>query len=137
VTRSKTHPHLDMPSDDDLLEVVTRLHPQHAELYLGAHRLVLEAVPGVRFEVDQKDGAIGYGARQFGYGGWGMAALSPHRGWVSLFLMRGAELADPDAVLEGGGKAMRHVKLRSTDDLAGKAAAIRSLLDEAVRIGGA
>jgi hypothetical protein len=134
---SKSHPHIDMPSDDDLLEVVTRLHPQHAELYLSAHRIVLQAVPDVRYAVDLEDGAIGYGARQFGYGGWGMAALSPHRGWVSLFLMRGAELADADAVLEGGGKAMRHVKLRSTDDLAGKAAAIRSLLDEAARIGGA
>jgi hypothetical protein len=137
VTDSKTHPHIAMPSDDDLLEVVTRLQPQHAELYLGVHRLVLEAVAGVRSEVDLKDGAIGYGARQFGYGGWGLAALSPHRGWVSLFLMRGAELPDPAGVLEGGGKAMRHVKLRSTDDLAAKAAAIRSLLDEAARIGGA
>jgi hypothetical protein len=137
VTGSKTHPHLDMPSDDDLREVVARLHPQHGELFLNAHRLVVEAVPGVRFEVDQKDGAIGYGARQFGYGGWGMAALSPHRGWVSLFLMRGAELPDPDGILEGGGKAMRHVKLRSTEDLAVRAAAIRSLLDEAVRSGGA
>lgn len=137
MTPSKTHPHLDMPSDDDLHEVVTRLHPQHAELYLRAHRLVLEVVPGVRFEVDQKDGAIGYGARQFGYGGWGMAALSPHRGWVSLFLMRGAELPDPDGILEGAGKAMRHVKLRSIDDLAAKAASIRSLLDDAARSGGA
>jgi hypothetical protein len=128
---SKTHPHIDMPSDDDLHEVVTRLQPQHAELYLSAHQMVLDAVPGVRFLVDLKDGAIGYGARQFGYGGWGMAALSPHRGWVSLFFMRGATLPDPANVLEGSGKAMRHVKLRSTDELAEKEAALRSLLEAA------
>jgi hypothetical protein len=125
---SKTHPHIDMPSDADLRDVVTRLHPQHAELYLGAHRVVLEAVPGVRSAVDLTDGAIGYGAHQFGYGGWGMAALSPHRGWVSLFLMRGATLPDPAGVLEGSGKAMRHVKLRSAEELAEKDAALRSLL---------
>jgi hypothetical protein len=137
MSASKTHPHIDMPSEDDLLEVVTRLHAQHADLYLSAHRLVLEAVPGVRSQVDLKDGAIGYGARQYGYGGWGMAALSPHRGWISLFLMRGAALPDPAGVLEGTGKAMRHAKLRSADDLAAKEAALRALLEAAAGAGGA
>ena len=123
-----------MPSGEELRVVIARLHPQHVDLCLGAHRRVMDAVSGVRFEVDQVDqvdGAIGYGVRQFGYGGWGMAAHSPHRGWVSLFFKRGAALRDSDGVLEESGRLLRHVKLRSLDDLAAKRAAILSLLETA------
>jgi hypothetical protein len=127
----KQHPHTAMPTSDDLREVVATLQPQHEALYLAAHALVLQAVPDVRYEVDLVDGTIGYGARQFGYGGWGMAALSPHRGWVSLFLMQGAALPDPKGVLEGTGAQMRHVKLRSLEALEARRAAVRALIEAA------
>ena len=32
---------------------------------------------------------------------------------MSLFLMQGVELPDPEGVLEGSGKLLRHLKLRS------------------------
>lgn len=67
---------IEMPSEDALREIVARVQPQHAELFLAAHRLIVEAVPEVRFVIDAGDAAIGYGARQFGYGGWGMAAVA-------------------------------------------------------------
>jgi len=127
----KQHPHTAMPSTDDLRELIARLHPHHEALYLATHALVLDAVPDVRSEVDLVDGSIGYGARQFGYGGWGMAALQAHKGWVSLFFMQGVELPDPDGVLEGSGKLLRHVKLRSVEALETHAAALRSLLSAA------
>ena len=123
-----------MPSDDVLREVIARLHPQHEALYLAAHALVLDVVPEVRSEVDLVDGTVGYGARQFGYGGWGMAALSPHKGWVSLFLMQGVELPDPEGLLEGSGKLLRHVKLRSVEALESRSQAIRVLLLAASRL---
>lgn len=130
----KQHPHTAMPSDDDLREVVTRLQPQHEALYLAAHALVVDALPDVHSEVDLVDGSIGYGIRQFGYGGWGMASLSVHKGWVSLFLMKGVEVPDPDGVLEGSGKLLRHVKLRSVDELEERAASIRAVLTAASRL---
>ena len=117
-----------MPSTDELRELIARLQPQHEALYLATHALVLDAVPDVRFEVDLVAGSIGYGARQYGYGGWGMAALQAHKGWVSLFFMQGVELPDPDGVLEGSGKLMRHVKLRSVEALESNAEAIRTLV---------
>jgi hypothetical protein len=55
----------------------------------------------------------GYGARQYGYDGWGMAELSAHSKWVSVVFMRGTDLEDPDGLLEGTGKNIRHVRLRS------------------------
>lgn len=130
---SKQHPHASMPSDDELRVVIRGLQPRHEDLYLAVHRLVVDVVPDVRFEVDLVDGSTGYGARQYGYGGWGMAALQAHTGWVSLHLMQGAALPDPDGVLQGGGKQLRHVKLRSTDDLATHAGSLRALVEAARR----
>jgi hypothetical protein len=131
---SKRHPHTAMPSVDELRDVIARVQPQHEALYLAVHRLVLETVPDVRHEVDLVDGAVGYGARQYGYGGWGMAALQAHKGWVSLFFMQGAKLDDPEGVLEGSGTLLRHVKVRSEAALAERATAIRSLLTAAARL---
>lgn len=129
---SRTHPHTDMPSEDELARLIAEVHPLHRELYLELHRLVLDAVPGVHYSVDLTDAAIGYGARQFGHNGWGMAALAPHTGWVSLVLFRGAALDDPDGLLEGTGAAVRHVKLRSVDELAARRESVVRLLKSAV-----
>lgn len=131
---NERHPHTTMPSVDALREVIARVQPQHEALYLAVHALVLEAAPDVRHEVDLVDGALGYGARQYGYGGWGMAALQAHKGWVSLFFMEGVKLDDPDGVLEGSGKLLRHVKLRSLEALETHAASIRALVIAATRM---
>lgn len=130
----KKHPHTAMPSIDALREVIARVQPQHEALYLAVHALVLEAAPDVRYEVDLVDGAVGYGARQYGYGGWGMAALQAHKGWVSLFFMQGVRLDDRDGVLEGSGTLLRHVKLRSLEALETRSASIRALVVAATRL---
>jgi hypothetical protein len=122
------------PSDDDLSSIIEDKNPAVREVYLGAHRLVLETVPELAYSVDCVDGQIGYGARQFGYDGWGMAALAPFANWVSLAFLRGARLDDPDRLLEGTGAGVRHVKIRSTAQLAQTADAIRRLLEQAVRL---
>ena len=124
----RTHPHADMPSSDQLAGLILEKQPAHRELYIETHRLVLDAVPELRYSVDLDDATIGYGARQFGYDGWGMAALAPHKGWVSLILFRGAVLDDPDGLLEGTGALVRHVKLRSLDDLAARRDSLTRLL---------
>jgi len=130
---AKTHPHIDMPSEADLGDLLEDRPPVIRELYLGAHRLVLEAVPGVRYSVDCVDGEIGYGARQFGYDGWGMAAVTPYTKWVSVTFLRGARLDDPDGLLEGA-TLMRHVKLRSVEQFAASRDAIRRMLKAAVHV---
>jgi hypothetical protein len=42
-------------------------------------------------------------------------ALIPHTSWVNLQLADGAVLPDPDGLIEGTGKRIRHVKIRSAD----------------------
>jgi hypothetical protein len=43
----------------------------------------------------------------------GYAYIMPMRGYINLGFYQGAALADPDRLLEGTGKALRHVKVRS------------------------
>jgi hypothetical protein len=40
-------------------------------------------------------------------------ALIPHAAWVNLQLAAGALLPNPDGLIEGTGKRIRHVKVRS------------------------
>ncbi len=42
-------------------------------------------------------------------------ALIPHAGWVNLQLADGALLPNPDGLIEGTGKRIRHVKVRSVE----------------------
>ena len=129
---SRTHPHAEMPSEDVLSRLIAEKHPQHHDLYLAAHRLVLEAAPDVRVSVDLHDAVIGYGAHQYGYNGWGMGAVSPHAKWVSLILFRGGALDDPAGLLEGTGALVRHVKLTSLGDFESRREALTSLVKSAV-----
>src|ERR1051325_11192468 len=50
---------------------------------------------------------------------------------VNVGFFRGAEIADPQGLLEGTGKFMRHVKLRPEDEVEG--AALRKLIEGAYR----
>jgi hypothetical protein len=45
------------------------------------------------------------------------AYIRAFRSSVNFGFWRGAELDDPDGLLDGGGDRMRHVRLRSIDDI--------------------
>jgi hypothetical protein len=53
---------------------------------------------------------------------------------VDLSFKRGADLDDPDGILEGAGKGMRHIKVKTSADL--DRPAIRSLLRQSRRQAG-
>ena len=64
------------------------------------------------------------------------AWLQPQRTYLNLGFNYGTELPDPEGLLEGTGKLLRHVKIRRPEDL--KNPALRDLLEAAVkdRLGG-
>jgi hypothetical protein len=130
---AKTHPHIEHPSEKALKDLVKGKPTAIRQLYLDTHRLVLETLPNVAYSVDAKDAMIGYGARQYGYGGWGMAALTPYANWISIGFIKGGTLDDPDRILEGRGKSVRHVKLRTPEELAARRAALERLITAAAR----
>ena len=53
-------------------------------------------------------------------------ALIPHTNWVNLQLADGAILPDPHGLIEGTGKRIRHVKVRSAE--AAEAPALREVV---------
>jgi hypothetical protein len=46
----------------------------------------------------------------------GYAYILPHTKWVNLGFYMGATLPDPAGIMEGTGKKLRHIKVRSVED---------------------
>lgn len=110
---------------DDLLEITEApLRP----VVKALRALVFEIDPNACEVVRLGDRAATYGVGP-GRMADGYAYILPHRRWVNLGFYRGADLADPDALLEGTGAKMRHVKVRSLED-AGRTA-LRTLIEDA------
>ena len=60
-------------------------------------------------------------------------SISPMKDYVQLYFMHGTELSDPDELLEGTGKKLRHVNIRQAADL--KQTALLRLMKRAVAHG--
>ena len=75
--------------------------------------IIREELPDVAARYDPGNGLLAFGQsmqmRDL------LFALIPHAGWVNLQLADGADLPDPDGLIEGTGKKIRHIKVRSTD----------------------
>lgn len=130
---AKTHPHIDSPTAEQLAALVEDRPPEIAQAYLALHELVIAAVPEIRFSVDEVDASIGYGARQYGYNGWGMAAVTPHSKWARLTLLQGSELEDPEKLLTGT-TTMRHFKPTAVTQVEENSSALRQLILEAAAL---
>jgi hypothetical protein len=103
-------------------EVLARHTP---EIQAAAHAMLgvlLEELPDAVVRFDRGNGLLAVGT------GSGMRdllfALIPHAGWLNLQLADGADLPNPDGLIEGTGKRIRHVKIRSAE--AAVSAAVRS-----------
>ncbi len=103
--------------------------PPVREIAVKARELILSVLPDATEKVYPGWKVIQYGA------GADMksvfAAISPQRERVNLGLANGADLPDPDGLLEGDGKAIRHVKLTSPQ--AAGAPAVRELVRGALQ----
>ena len=113
---AKTHPHIDSPTVVQLRSLLEGRPAPLVQVYLALHELVITALPDMKFSVDTVDAAIGYGAHQYGYNGWGMAALTPFGKWVSLTLLQGSKLEDPEHLLKGTA-VMRHIRISKPADV--------------------
>src|ERR1700736_7003194 len=85
--------------------------PQVREIAVKAREAILSVMPDATEKVYPGWKVIQYGA------GADMksvfAVISPQRERVNLGLANGVDLEDPEGLLEGEGKAIRHVKVRS------------------------
>ena len=101
--------------------------PEVQELARGLRALVQRLVPDAEEKLHRPWKTIAYGrARKF-------CAISPHQSWVNLQFHGGSGLPDPEGLLTGTGKSMRHVKIASSRDLRRKTLTtlIRAAAEEA------
>ena len=121
---------MDPDSETRLAGFIARYTPDLARQLLVARQAMRRIVPrGFELVYDNYNAlAIGYG-----HGPRASDALLSIAGyprWVSLFFLQGATLPDPQGLLRGSGRRVRHVVLHSAQEL--ELPALHSLVDAAL-----
>jgi len=89
-----------------------------AEVVHALIALAREACPSAEETVQ-----LGWKAVSYSRGGvmkgaiCSICSICPHASWVNLQFLQGTSLEDPKGLLEGSGKTMRHVKVRSVEEM--------------------
>ena len=97
-------------------EQLLRSYPSDVQLLAGkARRLLMKLLPDAEETVDSTEPVLSYG---YGPGYRGMVCtLILSKSGVKLGLVRGAELADANRLLEGTGKKHKYIQLSKSSDL--------------------
>jgi hypothetical protein len=104
------------PPNPHLLGFLTAYDRTIADLALALRELILEEVPDASESIYR----VYTVAIWFGFSGKmkdSFCYITTHAGHINLGFPRGATLPDPNRVLEGEGKTIRHIKFRSMGDL--------------------
>lgn len=111
---------------DKIGQILEGHSPDIVALAESLRALVHETVPGLTEEAKPGWGNITY--KKNGV----VCAISPHKQHVNLHFYKGVHLSDPQGLLAGSGKALRHVKVQQPADI--QAEAIKQLIQEAVKL---
>lgn len=111
--------------DELMAESETGLRPIARRLREVVYEIHPEAVEVVR--LGDRAATYGLGPRKMSEG---YCYVLPYRMWVNLGFYQGAELPDPEGLLEGTGAKLRHVKVRSVE--AAAQPAVRALIEAAL-----
>lgn len=109
-------------------DVVSDASAEIKEIAYGLRALLAEVMPGITEVPWGHQKTVGYGigpkkmSEHFCY-------LAPQKNHVNLGFMYGANLPDPEGLLEGTGNLMRHVKIKTREDV--ERPAIRNLIEAA------
>jgi hypothetical protein len=95
--------------------------PEAQELARKLRKLIQNILPGAGEKIHPGWGVADYypGEPQ----GRGFLSIGPQKKYVNLYFMNGTDLPDPEGLLEGAGKKMRHVKIMTDEDLSNPALA--------------
>ena len=89
---------------------LAQVRPQHAALLALLRRLIMDAVPGIEETINP------WGAPAYSLSGADRCYLADHSKYVHLGFYDGASLPDPDGIVEGTGKRLRHIKVKSESE---------------------
>ena len=118
-----------MNADDPAEPVLRKVTPEVLPLVQQLRALIKEVMPQASEKAHVGWGTISYCAsgsmRDF------IVAIAPKRAYTNLEFHDGTELPDPAHRLEGTGKHLRHVKVRTAEDV--HHPDVRRLLETAAR----
>ncbi len=100
--------------------------PQHAAL-IGALRTLIRTTEPELAE------AVKWNQPVYSHQGPALF-IKPAKAHVSFGFWRGVELDDPEGLLTGSGVMMRHVKLKSADEVAARSAALTAFVQQATAL---
>jgi hypothetical protein len=100
--------------DADVEKLLAAHPPEQRTIEQALRSAIRREFPGAIERVDFGNRLIAFG-RSMRMRGL-LFAIIAHQSWVNLQLADGAELPDPDRLIEGTGKRIRHVKIRSIAD---------------------
>ena len=109
-------------------DVISRASSEIKEIAHAVRALLIEIMPGIT-EVpwgNQKIAGYGVGPKKMSEH---FCYIAPQKNYVNLGFMYGADLPDPEGLLDGSGKLLRHIKIRSLEDL--QRPALIKLIEEA------
>jgi hypothetical protein len=112
---------------DEFKKLLMTNTPEAQQLALELRGLIRRLLPKAKEKIYKGWGVADHGFGEFGRG---LISIGPQKKYVNLYFMNGVDLTDPEHLLEGTGKRLRHVKIRKSDELKSKAlhALIRSAM---------
>ena len=117
--------------EDQLAAFIARFTPEIADQVYAVLPVMRSRLPGaLELVYDNYNAlAIGFGPTERSSEAIFSIAVFPR--WLSLFFLQGIGLPDPDKLLKGSGKVVRHIVLKSPDEL--NSPAIKALMNQALK----
>lgn len=109
-------------------DVISGASPEIQEIAHAIRALLADVMPNITEVAWGQQKIAGYGvgpkkmSEQFCY-------VSPFKKHINFGFYYGADLDDPTGLLEGSGKVMRHIKIRTLEEL--NQPAVRNLVEQA------
>lgn len=104
------------PPSEELIQMLSRYQVQVGELALALREMILKEAPAAT-EKGFQVYALVFWYSLSGKMSDAFCQIVIYEKGVNLMFNRGAELPDPDGVLVGEGKIIRHIKVRQPEDL--------------------
>ena len=118
------------PPRREYLEFLSAYEPGITALALAVRSLVLAEAPGAMELIYDAYNAVATGYSFTGRPSDAFVHIAAYAHWVNLGFNRGAELDDPDGVLQGSGRQVRHIRISEPADL--RKPAVRSFVRAAI-----
>ena len=123
---------LGLSAERQLATFIAKFDPAVAAVARAAVRKMAQRLPGATQMVYDNYNALAIGFAPSEKSSQAVFSIAVFPRWVSLFFFEGVQLADPTRLLRGSGRQVRHIVLKSADDL--DQPAVKELMKEALSI---